>query len=87
MNLIDELTQKQANKFQLHRVDPIFINQTISNNNEGIFNLDFNIVKENRKSILNYLNMSYKNFEFELNYNITNYEIMFKRKGEIKCQK
>jgi hypothetical protein len=89
-NLVDELTQKQAPKFQVEMVrdaiilgNPSFIDRTISDNSEGIFNLNSKINENIAKDLIDYLNFRHKDYEVELNKTPTNYEIMFKKK-EVK---
>ena len=85
MNLVNELTKKEVLKFQINGLnkgfDQKFIKETLSMNNEGIFNLDSNIdtyeAEVLAKSLIRNNN---NNYTFELNYSITNYEIMFKKK-------
>jgi len=96
MNLTDELTRKQAPKFQINSLSTAFLNgrvgllensfvdEVLKNNSEGIFNLNPDFFANGRliKSFMNYLN-AYKftsNYEFELNETVTNYEVMFKKK-------
>jgi len=88
MNLTDELTKKQVLKFQINDVNKdfqesfSFIETTLSNNSEGIFNLDSKIGTHSAEALTNFLKRNNKNYNFELNYNVTNYEIMFKKEGE-----
>lgn len=88
MNLTDELTQKQVLKFQINDINKDFqitfssIERTLSKNNIGIFNLNSGIDKHSAETLEGYLKRNYKDYDFELNYNVTNYEIMFKKQGE-----
>ncbi|MFH1503396.1 MAG: hypothetical protein ABIE36_01945 [Candidatus Diapherotrites archaeon] len=84
MNLIDELTKEQAPKFQINFLNKEFIEKTLSDNQKGIFNLNSGINKEEITKIMNYMRGNYKNHDFELNYDVTNYEIMFKKKGDLR---
>ena len=83
LSLVDELTQKQADKFQLNKLDPAFINNTLAVNSEGIFNLSSKICETSGEMIIDYLINNYQNYNFELNRTGVNYEIMF-RKNEVK---
>jgi hypothetical protein len=88
MSLAEELTMKQANKFQINNVNEdfqetfSFIERTLLKNSEGIFNLNSKIDIHSAETLTDYLKRNNKNYEFELNYNVTNYEIMFQKKGE-----
>lgn len=82
MNLVDELTQKQAHKFQLNDFDIVFIKKTLCSNKEGIFNLNSKIEEKSVNSMLNYMKEIYKNYTFELSKDLSNYEIMFREKME-----
>ena len=85
MNLTDELTKGQLNKFQINEINDCFdfksIIKTLSNDNEGILNLDSKIDTSLAEILTDNLKRNNKNYEFELNYSVTNYEIMFKKKG------
>jgi hypothetical protein len=84
MNLTDELTKKQALKFQVNEeIGFGFIRKTLFNNTEGIFNLHSKIDINSAEILRNYLEKNYKNYTFELNYTIENHEIMFRKIGEI----
>ena len=86
MNLVDELTKKQANKFQTNDINKCFeenfsfIERTLSKNSEGIFNLNSKIGMDSAENLIGYLKRNNKDYEFELKYDVTNYEIMFKKK-------
>jgi hypothetical protein len=94
LNLVDELTQKQVNKFQVENIgDAInvgsskFIGTIIKQNSEGIFNLSSKIDEKAVIFFMDYLKTRYNGnpfdkYSFELNHTPTNYEIMFKKKGE-----
>jgi hypothetical protein len=78
MNLQDELTKKQALKFQLNGLNKDFIAQTMHNNEEGIFNLE----SRNKSSIqvlMNYLGNNYPDYKFVEGTIIQNPEIYFKK--------
>jgi hypothetical protein len=91
-NLVDELTQKQAQKFQINNIGNAitvgstkFIGDVIKQSSEGILNLDSNINEKSVIFFLNYLKTRYNGnpwdkYEFELNKTQTNYEIMFRKK-------
>jgi hypothetical protein len=79
-SLVDELTQKQAPKFQLNGLDMKFIQNTLPKNSEGIFNLDSKTDENLRENIMIFLKANYKGYNFELNYDSINYEIMFRKK-------
>ena len=83
LSLVDELAQKQVLKFQVNRLDPAFINNTLASNFEGIFNLNSKICGTSREMIMDYLAKNYQGYNFELNRTGINYEIMF-RKNEVK---
>jgi len=78
MNLQDELTQKQALKFQLNHFNTEFIEQTLLDNKEGIFNLDSEIEKQSKR-ILNYLQINYSDYNFQQGTDKLNSRIYFRR--------
>lgn len=78
-NLVDELTQKQAPKFQLNSINNQFIDKVISENNEGIFYLSLSM-NNFLINVKKYMSGKHKDYQFESNHNGTNYEIMFKKK-------
>lgn len=85
-SLVDELTQKQVNKFQVSMLDNSinlrFMHEILSNNNEGIFNLSSNINEASAESIIKYLRIDDNNYNFELKYDPSiNSAIFFKKKG------
>jgi hypothetical protein len=88
LNLVEELTQKKAPKFQVrqskHTVNLNSINKIIAKNDEGRINLVPNIDDEEEMEILTkYLDITNVNYRFELNINPKNYEIFFKKiKGD-----
>jgi len=79
MNLVEDLTQKQANKFYLEGFDKEFMDKVISESQEGIFYLSSKMSEDLSKVTLSYMKQSYSNYEFALKDDITNYEIMFRR--------
>jgi len=79
-NLADELNQKQALKFQLNGLNPSFIEDTLTKNDEGIFYLSSAIGRNSQETILLYLGVHYKNFNFELERGIINPVIYFKKR-------
>jgi hypothetical protein len=79
LSLVDELTQKQAQKFQLNSLNNQFIDKVISENNEGIFYLSSSMDNFVRNAKM-YMTEKHKDYEFELTKDPTNYEIMFKKK-------
>ncbi|MCX6750198.1 MAG: hypothetical protein NTZ83_01965 [Candidatus Pacearchaeota archaeon] len=79
MSLTDELTQKQVLKFQVNNFDKDFIDKTLSENTEGIFNLLYKMKRETRTNILNYLKDNYPNHKAEIAFTGTNYEIPFRK--------
>jgi DNA-directed RNA polymerase sigma subunit (sigma70/sigma32) len=96
LTLAEELTQKQAPKFQVNNIgDAItvgstkFIGEVIKQSSEGILNLDSKIDEESVMFFMDYLKTRYNGnpwdkYEFELNHNpSTNSEIFF-RKKEVK---
>jgi hypothetical protein len=90
MSLVDELKQKQPLKFQIEDVNKDFqitfssMEKTLSKNNEGIFNLNSKINMHSAEALTDYLKRNNQDYNFELNYNVTNYEIMFKKKEGVK---
>jgi len=78
MNMQDELTQKQALKFQLNHFNTEFIEQTLLDNKEGIFNLDSEIEKQSKR-ILNYLQINYSDYNFQQGTDKLNSRIYFRR--------
>ena len=56
MILKDELDKKQVHKFQLNNLNVDFIENTLANNKEGIFNLPSKMADITQRSILLYLN-------------------------------
>jgi hypothetical protein len=83
-NLVDELTQKQAPKFQLNLLNlSKSIKKTITENDEGIFYLSSGL-SERAQKITEEMKKNYSNYNFQLNKLPTNYEIMFKRIGDKK---
>ena len=88
MNLVDTLAKKRVLKFQINDVNKdfqetfSFVEETLLNNSEGILNLDSKINTHSAETLTDYLKRNNKNYNFELNYNVTNYEIMFKKEGE-----
>ncbi len=82
MNLVDELTQNQAPKFQVNLLNMgKFVKQTIARNNEGIFYLSSGL-NERADKILESMRESYPAYDFALNKMPANYEIMFRKKSE-----
>lgn len=81
-NLVDELAQKQANKFQLNKFDKEFIDNTLSENQEGIFNLLYKMRATTRQEIFNYINENHPDYKTgdEVIFTGANYEIPFKKK-------
>ncbi|MGY4883957.1 MAG: hypothetical protein ACP5NZ_00055 [Nanobdellota archaeon] len=82
MNLVDELTKKQANKFQVNLLNMgKFVKQTIAQNKEGIFYLSSGL-NERADKIIEAMRESYPAYDFALNKMPANYEIMFRKKTE-----
>lgn len=79
MNLVNELNQKQALKFQLCGLDRGFIKRTLSENNEGIFNLDSVMGKNSTEIILKYLQKNCKDYDFQMGDDKINPMIYFRR--------
>ena len=79
MNLQDELTKKQALKFQLNNLNTDFIGATLSDNDEGIFNLNSDLNKHAQKLILNYLKINYSYYDFQQGTDKINPRIYFKK--------
>ena len=73
MSLTDELTQKPAPKFQIDDINKdfqeafSFMETIISENKEGIFNMNSKINKDSAENLFNYLNRNHQNYDFELN--------------------
>ena len=78
--LIDDLTQKQVNKFQMNEFKVNFVKQTLSDYKEGIFNLSSAKDEMDTFMAIHYMRKFHNNYEFESNHNGTNYEIMFRKK-------
>jgi hypothetical protein len=68
-------------KIQLERLNLPLIEQTLSNNSEGTFNLDPKIDKKTTERMMNYLKLSHHTYNFVLKSTPTNYEIIFKRRS------
>jgi len=82
LSLVDELTMKQPLKFQINGLRDVKVNKIKSillENDEGILNLNSSIREFGADLVTAYLT-GIKNYNFALNYNVTNYEIMFKKK-------
>lgn len=82
ISLVDELTQKQPLKFQINGLKDVKVNKIKSillENDEGILNLNSSIREFGADLVKAYLT-GIKDYNFALNYNVTNYEIMFKKK-------
>lgn len=89
-SLVDELTKKRPLKFQIDNVNKDFqiafssMEKTLSENNEGIFNLNSKINMHSAEALTDYLKRNNQDYKFELNYSVTNYEIMFQKKEGVK---
>jgi hypothetical protein len=94
LSLVDELTQKQPLKFQINNMstaflkgrigfsnENVFVDEVLSNNNEGIFYLRSDFFKDDKsvKDFVSTLEL-WKGYDFAINHTPTNYEIMFKKK-------
>lgn len=93
LSLVEELTQKQAPKFQINNMstaflkgriglsENVFVDEVLKNNTEGIFYLrsDFFNNEEKVEDFMNTLGLG-ENYDFAINHTQTNYEVMFKKK-------
>jgi hypothetical protein len=85
MTLNDKLRQDQVNKFQVNSgswLNKNFLNKIILENNEGILYLDHTLSDSEVQLIYEHLCKNYKNYAVDVDYDVTNYEIGFKKKEE-----
>lgn len=75
-NIVDELTNK-ALIFQLNNFNEEFINNTLTKNKQGIFNLPNGIDEFEQREIMNYLLRNYDFYSFVLKGEVINPRIYF----------